>query len=100
MSLVGVVVIGRNEGQRLVRCLESVGRENVAVVYVDSGSSDGSVERARSMGAEVVELDRAQPFTAARGRNTGFLHLLRSHPGMELVQFIDGDCELIPTWMP
>ena len=36
------------------------------VVYVDSGSTDGSVELARSLGAEVVELDLSVPFTAAR----------------------------------
>jgi GT2 family glycosyltransferase len=94
---VGAVAIGRNEGVRLVRCLESLQGFD-RVVYVDSGSTDGSRERARSLGAEVVELDLAIPFTAARARNAGFAALARE-PGLELVQFVDGDCELVPGWL-
>ena len=41
-AVVGLVVIGRNEGERLVRCLRSVIGRADAVVYVDSGSTDGS----------------------------------------------------------
>ena len=33
----GVVVIGRNEGARLVRCLRSLGDAAKLSVYVDSG---------------------------------------------------------------
>jgi GT2 family glycosyltransferase len=66
---------------------------------VDSGSTDGSVALARAFGAEVVELDRAQPFTAARARNEGLARATRLHPGVELVQFVDGDCELVPGWL-
>lgn len=98
---VGVVVIGRNEGERLERCLVSIARDAGAVptVYVDSGSSDGSVERARRHGARVVELDPARPFTAARGRNAGFEALRREWPELAFVQFVDGDCELAPGWL-
>lgn len=94
----GCVVIGRNEGDRLIRCLESLGGTG-SVVYVDSGSSDGSVEAARRLGASVVELDMATPFTAARARNEGFAALKASLPQMQLVQFVDGDCELAPGWI-
>lgn len=103
-SSVGVVIIGRNEGERLRRCLESVLRETggsaagARIVYVDSGSSDGSVALAREMGAEVVELDMSVPFSAARARNAGFERLM-SEGGVEFVQFVDGDCELIVGWM-
>jgi GT2 family glycosyltransferase len=98
MSL-GAVAIGRNEGERLRRCLESlIGRVGV-VVYVDSGSTDGSLEMARRMGAVVTELDRAQPFTAARARNAGFARLIEAAPATELVQFVDGDCEVEPGWL-
>src|SRR5690606_35369380 len=68
-------------------------------VYVDSGSTDGSVALASALGAEVVELDMRQPFTAARARNAGYVRLLALVPGLELVQFVDGDCELDPTWI-
>ena len=95
-----VVAIGRNEGERLVRCLESARAQCPAVVYVDSGSKDRSVEAARSLGVEVVELDLAVPFTAARARNEGLRRLKELHPGTEFVQFVDGDCELRPEWIP
>lgn len=95
---VGLVAIGRNEGERLVRCLESLDR-SVPAVYVDSGSTDGSVARAAEHGLEVVELDNRSAFTAARARNEGFDQLLASHPETDYVQFIDSDCELDPGWL-
>lgn len=102
MSRLGVVTIGRNEGQRLVRCLESLiahTPDDTPIVYVDSGSADDSVKNARRLGVTVVELDMSQPFTMARGRNTGLDHLTRQHPQLEYVQFIDGDCELVAGWI-
>ncbi len=99
VSPVGVVIIGRDEGERLRRCLASVIDRAGHVVYVDSGSSDGSVELARQFGAGVVELDLSTPFTAARARNAGFDRLRELAPDVALVQFIDGDCEIIPGWL-
>jgi GT2 family glycosyltransferase len=94
----GVVAIGRNEGERLRRCLESVvGRADV--VYVDSGSTDGSRELARGLGAHVVELDLSRPFTAARARNAGLDRLLAERPHVELVMFVDGDCEVVDGFL-
>jgi GT2 family glycosyltransferase len=66
------------------------------VIYVDSGSSDGSVQAARDAGAEVVLLDTGQPFTAARARNAGLAVLAGR---ADLVQLIDGDCELRDGWL-
>jgi GT2 family glycosyltransferase len=91
---VGVVVIGRNEGERLRRCLLSAQGTPRAVVYVDSGSTDGSVATARALGAEVVELDSSIPFSAARARNAGFQRLIERVPAVEFVFFVDGDCEV------
>lgn len=96
---IGAVVIGRNEGARLETCLRSVRRDLKTVVYVDSGSSDGSVALARDLGAEVVELSEERPFTAARGRNAGVDRLRKIDQDAEFVQFIDGDCELQPGWI-
>ena len=95
----GVVVIGRNEGARLERCLAAVSHTGVPVAYADSGSSDGSVEVARNAGALVVALDPAEVFSAARGRNEGFHALLAAFPDLDFVHFVDGDCELIPGWL-
>lgn len=94
----GVVAIGRNEGERLKRCLASA-RQAETVVYVDSGSSDGSVAWARAQGIEVVELDIAAGFTAARARNAGLRRLKQLSPQLLLVQFVDGDCELAEGWL-
>jgi GT2 family glycosyltransferase len=95
---IGIVVIGRNEGERLRRCLSSVQNAKV-VVYVDSGSTDDSVKLARSFGAEVVELAQDVPFTASRARNAGFKRLKEIAPGSMFAQFVDGDCELVPHWL-
>jgi GT2 family glycosyltransferase len=96
---VGVVVIGRNEGERLRECLRSLERCGSPIVYVDSGSADGSADLARSMGVEVLELDPAEPFSVARARNSGLGHLVRSHPGTEYIQFVDADCIVAPGWI-
>jgi GT2 family glycosyltransferase len=95
---VAAVAIGRNEGERLRRCLSSLAAQVPRVVYVDSGSTDGSRELARSLGAEVVELDMGQPFTAARARNAGVARL-RDAGLPEFVQFVDGDCALEDGWV-
>jgi glycosyltransferase involved in cell wall biosynthesis len=100
VSRIGVVAIGRNEGERLCRCLRSIAGRAAAVVYVDSGSTDDSRAAARRLGAEVVDLDVSIPFTAARARNAGFARLREILPEIEFVQFVDGDCELRPEWIP
>jgi GT2 family glycosyltransferase len=93
----GVVVIGRNEGERLKQCLMSI-PESQITVYVDSGSTDGSIEWARNHGADVVRLDTNAGFTAARARNAGFTRIKHLAPQLEYLQFIDGDCELRQAW--
>src|ERR1022692_2143680 len=97
--LIGVVVIGRNEGDRLRNCLSSGVRETPLLVYVDSGSTDNSVKLARSMGVETIELDPGIPFSAARGRNEGFRRLRHISADMGFVQFVDGDCDLCTGWL-
>jgi GT2 family glycosyltransferase len=96
---VAAVVIGRNEGDRLMACLKAVQGRVGATIYVDSGSTDGSPARARALGVRVIELDTSRPFTAARGRNTGLAHLRAARPRPDYVQFIDGDCQLDPGWI-
>jgi glycosyltransferase involved in cell wall biosynthesis len=97
---IGVVVIGRNEGERLGRCLRALKQGTTSIVYVDSGSTDGSLELARSLGAETVTLDMTLPFNAARARNAGYERLVKSLQQPDYIQFIDGDCELLPDWLP
>jgi GT2 family glycosyltransferase len=96
---VGIVVIGRNEGPRLIDCLNSLGINRARAVYVDSGSTDGSPQAATEIAAVVLRLDMSIPFTAARARNTGFDALMRHWPDTNFVQFIDGDCVLDEQWL-
>ncbi len=98
MPDLAAVVIGRNEGARLAACLDSLAAEGLTrVIYVDSGSTDGSPALAATRGARVVALDMAQPFTAARARNAGLAALTDAPP--HYVQLIDGDCTLAPGWL-
>ena len=94
-----VVVIGRNEGDRLQRCLASLPTDQMLVVYVDSGSTDDSVAFARGQGVEVVELDPSRSFSAARARNEGFAQCRKIQPDLELLMFVDGDCEVVAGWL-
>ena len=98
-SLIGIVVIGRNEGERLKICLNSVLKPGANVVYVDSGSEDDSVTVAESVGAQVVGLDPSISFSAARARNEGVKALNASGIEFKYVQFVDGDCEINDEWI-
>jgi GT2 family glycosyltransferase len=96
---IGVVVIGRNEGERLQTCLDSIVGKADCIVYVDSASSDGSAEVARNAGIDAIELDNSQPYTAARSRNAGYSHIRELMPALDFVQFVDGDCIVDPDWL-
>jgi GT2 family glycosyltransferase len=98
-SQLAVIAIGRNEGERLHRCVESVVPHAGVVVYVDSGSTDDSVNAACQRGAAVVNLDMKLPFTAARARNAGFRYVRQAAPQAKYVQFVDGDCEVMSGWL-
>lgn len=99
-SPVGVVIIGRNEGQRLINCIRSIASQcSGPLVYVDSGSTDGSLQNATSEGLCVIELDPGLPFTAARARNEGYRRLREMAPDLRYVQFIDGDCTMAAEWI-
>ncbi len=93
------IIIGRNEGARLKRCLASFQGKVGKLIYVDSGSHDNSVAVARAAGAVVVELSQDAPFTAARAREAGFAAFIEAEYTSQFVQFIDGDCELVPGWL-
>lgn len=94
---ISVVVIGRNEGERLTRCLESVRAaeypgEVIQLIYVDTDSTDDSCDRARGLGATVVQIHPKRP-SAAAGRNAGLK--VAKH---DFVQFLDGDTILDRGW--
>ena len=98
-AIIGIVVIGRNEGQRLLLSLQSMQESNCPIVYVDSGSSDNSLEIAKPLVSCLHQLDSSIPFSAARARNEGFQKLTELFPTLEYVQFVDGDSEVIESWL-
>ncbi len=100
MEEIGIVIIGRNEGDRLRASLDSALTTKYSVVYIDSGSKDSSVQIARAKNIPTVELENTEPFTAARARNAGFKFLKELYPNIKYVQFVDGDCQLIEGWIP
>ena len=95
---VSIVVIGRNEGQRLIACLNSIrtmsaGNFSYEIIYVDSASTDGSAERAQALGARVIRVHPDRP-SAALGRNAGW----KAASG-EFILFLDGDTLLHPDFV-
>jgi len=85
---ISVVVIGRNEGQRLADCLDSVRRARIPafeLIYVDSASTDDSRELADAAGAKVITLTGGR-LSAARARNAGWRSTSAPY-----VLFLDGD---------
>ncbi len=99
MNNVGVVVIGRNEGERLQACIRSLVAYSLPIVYVDSGSTDDSVAFVKSEGFDVVDLDMSIPFSAARARNEGYCYLIEHYSHIDFIQFVDGDCEVCQGWL-
>jgi glycosyltransferase involved in cell wall biosynthesis len=89
LPALSVVIIGRNEGDRLERCILTAqaieGWAPTEILYVDSGSTDGSLELAARLGAAVLPLPPGA-FTAARARNLGW-----RHASGKLILFLDGD---------
>jgi glycosyltransferase involved in cell wall biosynthesis len=99
LPLISVVIIGRNEGDRLVECLQSVFAAprdgfRLEVLYVDSASTDGSPQRASVLGANVIVVQPRRP-SAAIGRNAGW----RAARG-DYILFLDGDTLLHPGFVP
>jgi glycosyltransferase involved in cell wall biosynthesis len=93
-----VVVIGRNEGERLARCLESIRAadypsDKLELIYVDTDSTDNSCTVAENLGAKVIRIQPDRP-SAAAARNAGWRAARH-----DLVQFFDGDTILDPAWL-
>lgn len=95
---VSVVIIGRNEGKRLTKCIQSVRSadwdgHSYELIYVDSNSSDGSLRNAKELGAKVAKLDDPSP-SAGKARNLGW-----KMAAAPIVMFLDGDTQLHPNFV-
>jgi GT2 family glycosyltransferase len=99
MENCGIVVIGRNEAQRLHDCFQAIMPSGCKIVFADSASTDDSVQIAKQYQINIVELDASLPLSAARGRNAGAKKLLEIDPFITLIQFVDGDTILDTHWL-
>ena len=92
--MISVIVIGKNEGERLVACLKSIQTALSAlaheVVYVDSCSTDQSLQTAKALGARCFLLAERKT-TAGLGRFVG-----AKEARGEYLLFLDGDMQLQP----
>lgn len=98
--MISFIIIGKNEGWKLSKCLNSVKDtievnklEDAEIIYVDSDSSDDSIARALSF-KHVTVYKITGECNAAVGRNVG----ARAARG-EILFFIDGDMEIKPSFL-
>lgn len=95
---ISVIAIGKNEEGMIGRCLRSIlaseyPPDKLEVIYVDSGSSDRTVEVASGYPVRVLQMD-PEDANPASARNEG----LKQASG-EFLQFVDGDMILHPRWL-
>lgn len=97
LPFVSMVVIGYNEADNLDRTFSAINKMDypkgkLELIYVDSGSNDGSREIAKKY-TDKIFIEDAWP-TAARNRNRGLME-----SSNDIVHFIDGDIEIAPAYL-
>lgn len=98
--MISFIIIGKNEGWRLQKCLQSISYvveqdaiANYEIIYVDSQSTDNSIELAKQYGAKAFLI--TGECNAAIARNIGAKEAVG-----DILFFIDGDMELFPDFLP
>lgn len=81
---ISACLIVKNEEKRLARCLRSLVGVVDEIIVVDTGSTDASIEIARSFGAKVSNFPWVDDFSAARNRAL-------EHASSDWVLSIDAD---------
>jgi len=95
-----VVVITKNEADRVRPCIESIFRAAAElvpfeVILVDSASTDGTVDLATDYPITVLEIPEEHVVSCGAGRYVGD----RVARG-DLVLHVDGDMKLTDSWLP
>jgi len=90
---VAVVIPARNEAELIARCLASIG-DHRAIVVAD-GCHDDTAPIARSLGAEVIEVEEAGVGSA---RAIGCAAALRD-PDVDWIACTDADSVVPPNWI-
>lgn len=96
---VTAVIIGRNEEQFIAKAIDSVLQvgprlAGVEVIFVDSASTDQSIEIAAEFPIRILQLKPEWPLCVAAGRYTGV-----RHANGEFILFLDGDSEVGEQWL-
>ena len=99
MCIVSIIVIGRNEAQRIEKCLRSVfaslpSREDCEVIYVDSASEDDTVAIASRFPIRILQLRNSWKLSPSAGRYIGYQHARGKY-----LLFVDGDSLLFKRWL-
>ena len=93
-----VVIIGKNEEQFIAKAIASVleATKTLAaeVIYVDSASTDRSIEEAQKFPIRILQLKPDWHLSVAAGRYTGSLNSTG-----EYIFFLDGDAEADKDWL-
>ena len=89
-----IIVIGKNEGSNLPRCFTSIKRLTRNIIYVDSDSSDNSIQIARSFGVRIILSVKGPFLSASLGRYIGSKHIQTKY-----AQFLDGDMTIDAHWL-
>ena len=98
--MISFIIIGRNENWKITKCIQSVLKtiqynslNNSEVIYIDSKSSDDSLERVKQFESlKIFQLTGA--YNAAIARNLG----VEKSRG-DILFFIDGDMEILPEFL-
>jgi GT2 family glycosyltransferase len=93
------VIIGKNAAASISTVIESVLAGKPAhlaseVLYVDSASTDCTIEIVRRYPVTILQLDPRQPLCAAAGRFIG-----SRHASGEYICFLDSDMKLVAGWL-
>ena len=94
--ILSFIIPVRDDAARLARCLRSIAANDqpaaqVRTVVADNGSSDGSVDVARSAGATILALPGLR-VSALRNRAA-------AAAAGDILAFVDADHEIVPTWI-
>ena len=88
------VIIGRNESQHLPRTFRSVLKVTNNIIFVDSNSSDNSVQIAKDFNIKTILRVTSSYGTAALSRSVGATHVSTKY-----IHFLDGDETIEKDWV-
>lgn len=99
MTELSYVIIGKNAQSSIARLLDSVlantpSRLSAEIIYVDSASTDSTIEIVTQYPVTIVQLSVDQPLCASAGRYVGCQYATGS-----LICFLDSDMELLDGWL-